>query len=262
MKYDYFNSDAKGPNEPTVAQPPIFLPAPEEEQQSYSQIPQWSPSGRRLWPEDMLRRPPQSPLPTNPLARIRHLWKSDPAYRVLFIAISIVLLSSLICVGLVSAMVNQPNNRNAAGGGKSPQQVANTGAVNTITPTPKATHTPIPTPTPVPTQPPATGPFTVQILNIPNPVQNGQTVSVGIKTSKPGASVRLSITYSNATSLSVINEPQTADNGGNATILWRVQVIPTRVGKPVTAQVKAIAQDQQGNQATSQTVTIQINIGQ
>jgi hypothetical protein len=263
MNYRHFNQNAPSPNEPTVTQPPLILPAPRE-QQLYSQIQQWSPSGRRLRPEDMVRRP-QSSLPANPLARISHLWKSDPAYRILFIAISIVLLSSLICVGLVSAMFNQPNTRNAAGGGKSPQQVSNTGAVNTITPTPIPTSTPTatpmptPTPTPAPTQPPATGPLTVQILSIPNTVQNGQVVSVSINTSKPGASVHLAITYNNANSLSVINQPQTADSGGNVAIQWRVQVVPTRVGKTVTAQVTAIAQDQQGHQATSQTATIQIN---
>jgi hypothetical protein len=268
MRYGYFNSDAQGPNEPTTAQPPLILPVPEE-QQSYSQLQQWSPSGKPIRPEDMVRRP-QSSLPTNPLTRTRHLWKNDPAYRVLFIAIGIVLLSSIVCVGLVSAMFNQNNTQNAPGGGKGPQQIANTGGVSTSIPTPTATPIPtatptptpiMPTPTPVPTQPPANGPLTVQIVNIPNTVQNGQTVSVSIKTSKPGASVHLSITYTNANQISMNNESQTADDGGFATIQWRVQVVPTRIGKTATAQVKAIAQDQQGHQATSQTVTVQINTG-
>src|SRR5690349_19114188 len=95
-------SNRVDPNEPTVAQQPLFLPAPDE-QQPYFQPQKQSPYGRRLRPEDLVRRQ-QSSLPTSPVARAKHLWKNDPAYRVLFIAISIVLISSIICVALLIGM--------------------------------------------------------------------------------------------------------------------------------------------------------------
>jgi hypothetical protein len=251
------NSGATDPNEPTVAQPPIFLPAPEE-QQPYMPVQQPSSYVRRVRPEDLLRRS-QSSLPANPLTRISYLWKRDPAYRVLFIAIGVVLLSSLISVGLVAAMFNQPGPQGAQPGGSNSQQT-NIGNVNLNTPTPAATPTPIPTstptpeptptPTPVPTQPPVNATLTVQITDIPTTVQFGGTVLVSVNTSKPNVSVHLSA-LSNGRQATITGSKKTNDQG-NATLSWTV------IQQPGAIEVVAIAQDQQGHVVNSDPVPVQI----
>jgi hypothetical protein len=268
------NLDA-GPNEPTIAQPALFLPA-QDGQQTYFQAQPQTPSQkvRSIRPEDLVRRP-QSALPANPIARMGYLWRKEPAYRVLFIAIGIVLLSGFVCVGLVFGMFNAPTSQNAQTGGNSPQQSANNGVVKTGTPTPvatptsapTATPTPFPTPTPVPTQPPAPtpvptqppvmGPLTVQITSIPTTVQNNQTVSVGVTTNEPGSTVHLVIAL-NAFPYYTISQTQTTDAAGNATISWHVRVTTMRPGATVTAQVSVVAQDQRGMYVTSPQTTVQI----
>ena len=263
-----------GPNEPTIAQPPLFLPA-SDGQQAYFQAQPQTPSQkvRSIRPEDLVRRP-QTALPANPVARMGYLWRKEPAYRVLFIAIGIVLLSGFVCVGLVFGMFNAPAPQNAQTGGNSPQQLVNNGVVKTGTATPVATPPPVPTinptplptptpfptqppvPTPVPTQPPVMGPLTVQISSIPTVVQNGQTISVGITTNEPGANVHLVIAY-NAFPYYTIGQTQTTDAAGNATILWHIHVTTMRPGATVTAQVSVVAQNR-GMYVTSPQTTVQI----
>ena len=252
MGNSYFGfSDKSDPNEPTVAQPPIILPAPEE-LQPYYQPRQQSPSGRLIRPEDMVHRPPSS-LPASPLARLSHLWKKDPAYRVLLIAISIVLFSSLICGILLANALSQPTTQ---GTGTNPQQ----GIHVASTPAPTPTPIPTPTPTPIPTPTPVTGPLIVQITNIPNRVQDNTIVRVGVSTGVSGTIVHLSVIYnypglpfSNTTN----TQPQNTDDQGHVNLSWRVQAL--RLGRTVTAQVTAIAEDQQGQQRTSPPVTVQIS---
>jgi hypothetical protein len=262
------------PDEPTAAQPPIVLPAsgeqqppivlpaPEGQQPSF-QPQQQPPSGRRIRPEDMVRRP-QSALPSNPIARIGHLWKNDPAYRVLFIAISVVILSSLTCFVVFASMFNQPSSHSTQRSGTNTQQAINAGGVNTGSPTsavtpisttaPTPTPATTPTPTPMPTPTPVTNALTVRITSIPQGVQSGATVSVNVTTSEPGVAVQLSITYS-ALPSSVIQQTnaQNTDSQGNATITWNVQRV-----LPGTAEVTAIAQDQQGHPVKSPPVTVTV----
>src|SRR5215472_15065212 len=146
--------DKPGSNEPTSPQQPIFLRAPQE-QQPYVQPQQMSPSSRWIPPQDMGGR---TLLPTNPVAGTNRSWKNNPAYRVLFIAIGVVILSSLICVGVLAAMFNQPSSQTAQGGGPNTQQTGlNVVKVNT-SPTPTATSVPTPTPTALPTPTPVPTP--------------------------------------------------------------------------------------------------------
>jgi hypothetical protein len=249
-------SDKSDPNEPTIAQQPIFLPAPQE-QQPYGQPPQQSPSGRWIPPQGVGNRP----LPTNPAALTKRSWRNDPVYRVLFIAIGVVLLSSLTCVAVLAAMFNQPSSQTAQSGGPNTQQTANAGGVNTSSPTPTATPTPEPTPTPTPTATPTPviGKLTINVID---PVQNGDNVPVHITKSKPGANISLVIIYTNANSIFNANLSQDADDAGNATISWRVQVFPTNPRKSVTAELQVTAKDGQGYEATTKTVvTVKINNG-
>jgi hypothetical protein len=254
MGNSYFGfPERSDPNEPTVAQPPIILPAPEE-LQPYYQPGQQSPSGRLIRPEDMVRTPPSS-LPANPLARLSHLWKKDPAYRVLLIAISIVLFSSLICGILLANAFSQSTTQRT---GTNPQQGIH--AASTPAPTATPIPTPTPTPTPIPTPTPVAGPLTVQITNIPNRVQNNTIVRVGVTTGVQGMTVHLSVIYhydglpfSNTTN----TQSQNTDGQGHVNLAWRVQAL--RLGRTVTAQVVAIAEDQQGQQTTSEPVTVQIS---
>lgn len=244
------------PNEQTLPQPPIFLPAPPQEQQAYIQPQQPSPSGGWAQPQAMGNRPL---LPANSATGTNRSWKSDPAYRILFIAIGVVLLSSLTCVAVLAAMFNQPSSQNTQRGGPNTQQIGNIGGVRLGSPTPMATSTPtptpIPTPTPTPFPTPTPTPITSNLtLSVINPVPDGTTVPVNITGSKPGARITLVITYTNATAFGNTNLSQNADDAGNATISWNVEAIPNSTRKPVTAQLQVTAQDGQGYMATTQTV--------
>lgn len=247
-------SEHSDPNEPTIAQEPIVLPAPQG-QQSYLQPQQQFPSVQHMAGN------PQSSRPSNPLARISHLWKNDPAYRFLFIAISAMLISSVICAALLAGVFHRSTSQSAQRGGPNTQQTANARGINTSTPMPTPTLTPTPTPTPMPTPTPTPTvvQLTVEITNkIPNPVQEGATVPVDVKTSTSGVTVHLSIIYiRNRQQTTGQTQDQSTDGQGNATISWSVPLFLP--GATVTAQVIAIAQDQQGNQVKSQTVTVNVN---
>ncbi len=278
------------PDEPTAPQPPIILPAPGEqqpsvqpqqqplilpapgEQQSPVQPQQQPPLGRRIRPEDMVRRP-QSSLPSNPIARIGHLWKNDPAYRVLFIAISVVLLSSLTCFAVFASMFNQPSSsHNTPGNGTNTQQAVNAGGTSTssptsaVTPTPTSVSTSTPTPAPTPT-PVSVSLTSVQITSNLGTVKNNTTVPVNVTTDGgSGVTVHLSIVYKYdppfpTGSTTTATDPQVTDTQGQATILWKVDAFSGGVppGVTVTAQVTAIAQDQQGHAVQSTPVTVKVS---
>jgi hypothetical protein len=213
----------------------------------------------------MVRRP-QSSLPSNPIARLGHLWKNDPAYRILFIAISVVLLSVLICLVVFASIFNQPSPRNALGGGSGTQQaistsVSTSGPTAAVTPTPASTPTPTPEPTPTPTPVPDT--LTLQITSNLDTVKNNSTVPVSVNTNGgSGVTVHLSIVYKYDLfpSTSDTTDSQDTDSQGNATISWKVNArtfLPP--GANATAEVTAVAVDQQGRRTTSKTVTVNIS---
>src|SRR5256885_6418215 len=247
MNYGYLSTSNKSgvtdANAPTVAQGPIVLPPPEEQQ---------SPSDQWVRPADMGRMW-QSSLPANPRARTSRSSKKDPAYRVLFVAITVVILSIIACFALVTGAFNGLASQIVQGGQTNPQNSPNGGIINNNTPTPIA----MPTTSPTTTQPPVTAPLTVQITSgIPNPTQNNRTIRVKVTTNQADVSVHLQVVYDVVQPLTT--QPQNVGNQNIATIPWNVQVKPPRRGMTVNAQVTAIAQDQQGHQVTSQPVIVQI----
>jgi hypothetical protein len=244
--------DKPDPNEQTLPQQPIVLRAPQG-QQPYIQPQQQSPAGRWVPPQGMGNRP----LSMDPTGRKRS-WKNDPAYRVLFIAIGVVLLSSLAFVGVLAAVFNQPSSQTAQGGPNTQKTAA--GRVNISSPTPAATPTPTPTlaptATPIPTPTPilVTGPLTVEITNVANPVQGGKSFLVNVHTNYPKTNVQLVIVY-NTLHFPSTTELQKTDGNGDATITWNVPTFRTTA----IAQITALAQDQQGKTANSKTVKVTIN---
>src|SRR5215471_580827 len=74
------------------------LPAPPaEEQQMY-----YGGQMANFRPEQLMRRPSQ-PAPTSVGARLAFYWHKDPAYKVLMIAMTMVLVAGVIFVSLASA---------------------------------------------------------------------------------------------------------------------------------------------------------------
>jgi hypothetical protein len=100
------------------------------------------------------------------------------------------------------------------------------------------------------------GTLNVQFTSIPQQVMNGSYIGVGVNTSEPGATVELVIHYSTQGGRSIAG-PQTTDSNGNATIPWIVSAFGFGQ-KNVQAYVYALATDQNGQKAKSQTVTVQI----
>ncbi len=103
---------------------------------------------------------------------------------------------------------------------------------------------------------PAADTLTVQFTSIPQQVINGSSVSVGVNTSEPGATVILVVRYSNQGGRSTAG-PQVSGSNGNATIPWFVFTFGFGQNS-VLAVVYAVATDQNGLQTRSQTVTVQI----
>jgi hypothetical protein len=251
----------------------LVLPAPPaEEQQMY-----YGGQKAQLRPEQLIRRQNQ-PAPTGVKDRLAFYWHKDPAYKVLMIAMTMVLIAGIIFVSLASAAF-LGNSSFLASTSSTPQAIPKgsnpTGTVN-LRPTFPApgggsgtnqqSSQPPMQPTPAlqatnstgqqsPT-PGGGGTLNVQFTSIPQQVMNGSYVSVGVNTSEPGASVELVIRYSNQSGRSTAG-PQTTDSNGNATISWFVFTFGFGQ-KNVQAYVYALATDQNGQRAKSQTVTVQI----
>ena len=252
----------------------LVLPAPPaEEQQMY-----YGGQKAQLRPEQLIRRQVQ-PAPKELKARLVFYWRKDPAYKVLMIAMAMVLVAGVIFVSLASAAFL--GNSNLFTTGYTPQAVpkgANpTGTVDlrpTFTspgggigtnqqssqppmgPTPALKPT-NPTGQPSPT-PGGGGTLNVQFTSIPQQVRNGSIVSVGVNTGEPGVSVELVIRYTNQGGRSTAG-PQTTDSNGNASIPWFVYTFGFGQ-KNVQAFVYALAMAPNGQTAKSQTVSVQIQI--
>ena len=248
----------------------LVLPAPPaEEQQMY-----YGDQKAQLRPEQLIRRQIQ-PAPKDVGARIAFYWRKDPAYKVLMIAISMIIIAGILFVSLASAAF-KGNSNFLASTSSSPQAIpkgANpTGTVDLhpAFPNPgggsgsnQSSQPPMQT-TPV-LQPTSTvrssptpdggGTLFIQITSIPQTVSNDSNVNVRVNTNEPGVTVQLVIRYS--TQNRTTAGPQITGNDGNATIPWFV--FANGFGKKsVQAFVNAIATDQNGNQAKSQTVTVQV----
>ena len=250
----------------------LVLPAPPtEEQQMY-----YGGQMAQLRPEQLIRRQTQA-APKEVKARLAFYWHKDPAYKVLMIALTMVLVAGIIFVFLASAAflgnsnffassytpqaipkgsnpigtVNLRPTFPAPGGGSGTNQQSSQPPMQS-TPALKATN---PTGQPSPT-PGGGGTITVQITSIPQQVVNGSYVSVGVNAGEPGASVELVIRYSGQGGHSTAG-PQTTDGNGNATISWFVLTFSFGQ-KNVQAYVYALATDPNGQRARSQTVTVQV----
>lgn len=251
----------------------LVIPAPlAEEQQTY-----YGGQMAQLRPEQLIRHQDQLP-PKGLGARLAFYWRKDPAYKVLFIAMTMVLIAGIIFLSLASAAflgnssplastnstsqalpkvvnpkasINPPPVFPTPGGGSG----SNQSSQPQMQPTPALHPTPVAQPSPSPTQG-DNGTLNVQFTNIPDQVTNGSNVMVGVNTSEPNVSVILVIRYSGQGARTTAG-PQITDSSGNASISWFV--FDYGFGqKNVQAHVFALATDQNGQQARTQTVTIQV----
>lgn len=228
-------------------------------------------------PEQLIPRAIMSSPPKNPFARLGYFWSKDPAYKVLMIAIGAVLIAGLFSVSLVSgAMLHNPNffTLNSRFSQLPPTSVVPTGTVN-LRPTfpppaggqgsntssqPPTQGTPAlqPTANDTPTvQPTQGGQLTVQITGIPQHVMNNSTVDVVVNASEANVDVMLDVRYT-APPFRDFAGPSTTDANGNAIIPWSVAVSRFGGFGGVQATVVAVARDQNGQQAESQPVVVDI----
>ena len=247
----------------------LILPAPPgEEQQSYH-----GGQPAQLRPEQLIRHRTQA-APKDSIAKIAYYWRKDPAYKVLIIAMTMVLLAGIVFVSLASAAFLGHPNLFASSYSPNPTTRTNpTGTVDlrpTFSPPgggsgsnqssqPPAQATPVlqptsPTGDPSPT-PGNGGTLTVQIA-VPSVVTNGSRVDVAVNTSEPGVTVLLVIRY-NVQPFRATAGPVTTDDNGNGTIPWFVLVYGFRQNS-AQATVYAIATDQNGQRAKSDTFTVQV----
>jgi hypothetical protein len=203
-------------------------------------------------------------------ARVLQRLRAEPSFALLSAAIALVVISALVLTVLVI---------NASVGNNSPQWTQAMVEHPTI-PVPVGTINMKPTfPTPVtgkgsstssqPTGSSATslqptpddqGTLTVQISNIPNAVNNRSQVQVDVQTSEPNVTVQLQVTY-DAAPFYYTSPRDTTDDNGNATLNWSVRVRGLTNGNNAQAMVVAVATDQNGQQATSDPMTVEITQG-
>jgi hypothetical protein len=253
----------------------LVLPAPPAaEHQMY-----YGGQKAQIRPEQLIRLQTQ-PAPKDVGARLAFYWRKDPAYKVLMIAMTLVLLAGIIFVSLASAAF-LGNSSFVTSTSTSPQAIPKgvnpTGTVdlrpafptpgggsgsNQQDSQPPTQTTPALQPTNPSDQPSPTpgggGTLNVQFTSIPSQVVNGSYVIVGVNTSEPGVSVLLVIRYSAQGGRSTAG-PQMTDSNGNASIPWFVSFFGLGQ-KSVQAYVYALATDQNGQRARSQTVTVQVLI--
>jgi hypothetical protein len=249
----------------------LVLPAPPvEEQQMY-----YGGQKAQVRPEQLIRHQTQ-PAPKGMGARLAYYWRRDPAYKVLMIAMAMVLIAGIIFVSLAraaflgntsfwasstsspqaipksvnsTAAVKPPPVFPTPGGGSGSNQ--NSQPPMQSTPALHATSIAQPSPTQG-----GDGTLNVQFTSIPKQVMNGSNVMVGVNTGQPGISVLLVIRYSGQGSRTTAG-PQVTDGNGNASIAWFVFAFGFGQ-KTVQAHIYALATDQHGQQVRSQTITVQV----
>lgn len=205
------------------------------------------------------------------------LRSGDPAYKVLLVAIIIVLLAGTIFAlfassaffGLLSELTSNthkvaftvtpvgkvdlhPVFPTPAGNVGHIKANASPDTLPTAQPTLPPTAT-IPSPTPTPTLQ-TTGPLTLQIDELPNQVNNNALVPVSVLSNQPGVNVRLIIVYNTFPQLTT-SATQITDANGRATLLWRVHARPFTTTR---ARLSVLARDQSGQEVTSKPISISI----
>ena len=262
--------------EPNSQQGKLVLPAPPANEYF---TPANSQHHTQIRPEQLVRHTPTPP--KDPLARLKYFWHKDPAYKVLIIAVGLVLIAGLLLISLLSsAMIRNPNffALNSTTSQAPPTGVTPSGTVDfrpafpqpggglgsSTSSQPPAQSTPVLQPT-VDTTPPTIEPsptsvqegtLTVQITSIPDHAQNNNVVDVGVSTNAPNVTVALYVVY-DAPPYRDFAGPRMTDDGGNTTIPWSVSVYRL-AGGGAHAVVVAIATDQNGQQVKSQPVSVQI----
>jgi hypothetical protein len=222
-------------------------------------------------------------MPSFLLTRLRYLWHRDSAHKVLMIALAFLLIAGLIFGTFATTMLFHlselfiRNNSVAAFPQQAPPEVTPQGTVDfhptfptpgggqgstasslpPMGPTPSLQNTPsIPTVIVQPTPPQQGGQLTLQITSISTRVSNNSFVPVQVAANEPGVTVQLYVTY-NVPPGYYSSQAQTTDGSGNATLSWVVSVF-TFGRRQTVARVTAIGRDQDGQQASSQVVTVQV----
>ncbi len=241
----------------------LVLPTPPvDEQRMY-----YGGQMAQLRPEQLIRNRTQ-PVPKGAGARLAYYWRKDPAYKVLVIAMAMVLIAGIIFVSLASAaFLGNPNFFASSSSQIIPRGANPTGTVDLRPgfPTPGGGNgsnqssqppmqsTPALQPTTDQQSPTPGGTLTVQITYLPQQVANGSKVNVDVNTSEPGVSVILMIRYNQGGRTTA--GPQTTDSNGNATIPWFVFAFGQR---NIQATIYAVATDQNGQRAKSQSITVKV----
>lgn len=235
--------------------------------------------------EGLYRRRASSPLPQPPLSqttstasggffsRLYQLWRKDPAYTVLSLAITLVIIASLTFVVLGAHALLGGNNGSLWSSAQTQHPAAPTvsGTVDNKPsfPTPNSNKGsssssqpkagPTPNLQPTPTAPSDQGTLSVQIVSIPNVVRNNTRVLVIVQTSEPGVSVRLQVTY-DAAPFFYNSNTRTTSGDGTASLTWNVRVLSAggNGGNGVQATVIVTATDRNGQQAVSQPATVMV----
>lgn len=232
--------------------------------------------------EGLYRQHFSSPRPVSPIyqptstashglfTRLYQRWRKEPAYMVLSLAIALVVIAALTFVVLgartflngsngpawTNAMTQHPAAPTVAGTVDNKPSFATPASNKGSNHTSQPTGAPPPNLQPTSTQPSDQGTLNIQIVSIPNVVNNNTRVHVVVQTSEPGVTVRLQVTY-DAAPFYYTSSNHTTDGGGNATISWTVRILSAG-GNGAQATVVATAIDQNGQQATSQPVTVMV----
>lgn len=220
----------------------------------------------------------------SPLAKLRYLWRHDPAYKVVMIVAAILLIAGLIFGTLATNILFQMselflrNGRFVALSQPSPTEVTPQGTVDfhpifptpgggqgstgssqpPMESTPSLQDTPAITPTlpPTPTPIQQGGQLTVQITSIPTQVSNNSIVPVQVTTNEPDVFVQLYVSY-NVPPGFYSSRTEVTDGNGNATLSWIVNVFSIDKRRAV-AHIVAIGQDQNGQRVSSSVFTVEI----
>ena len=225
---------------------------------------------------DQLR--PQVPVTsTNPLSKLGALWRADPAYKVLIIATSMVLIAGIIFATFLFNTFAQSATSTPKAAAPvvtvptAPKTSANLpptfptpsggqGSTQSSSQPPKSAPVVLPTLTPSdanqqPTQPPQGQNLQLQITDYPQQVHNNSDVSITVMANQSGVFVHLQVSF-DSTFITNTAGPQQTDANGNVTLNWHVSNPSFK--KNFVARITAYAMDQNGQQVSSQTISVQV----
>jgi hypothetical protein len=220
------------------------------------------------------------------LTKFTTLWRKDPAYRILSLAIALVVVASVVFVALGARALMDDNgglvwnqaytqhpgaakpagtvdNKPAFPAPSTGQSGSDQSSQPVASPTPdlQPTSTSASTPTPASDPTPGSGPgqpgnLQVQVTSVPSTVSNDSRVNVDVQTNQPNVTVTLEVTYSNAYPSNYTSGSRTTDDSGNASLAWAVRIFSA--GSEIQATVVVIARDQNGQEVVSQPQTVTV----